>query len=368
MKKMLGVIQLDHENDLLKELTYFRCVAATPFASRYRLIDFVLSNMVTAQVHEVALFARKKYRSLMDHLGTGQPWDLNRKNGGFFILPPDWNDPTDRSLGDLQHFHNNRDFFMRSQADYVLISGSTHLCTIDYQAVFEQHLQTNADVTLIYHPDYKTSAHNQNKLKLQFNKKGAVQALINDQQNPHLFMNMYIISKKVLLELVDYCISNHKSDLLLDGVFAHLDHLAIHSYAYDGYHAVIDSVESYYKYSMELLQDINYQKLFLQANPIFSKIKDEPPTQYKKGAKVSHSLIANGCIVEGTVKNSILFSGVHVQKGAIVENSIIMQRCTIQHSSQLSHVILDKNIQVTPYQRRKGTIEAPYLIAKSQVI
>lgn len=109
MKQLMGVINLDHELDKLNELTYFRCGAAVPFASRYRLIDFVLSNMMRADLESVGLFVRRKYRSLMDHLGDGKSWDMNRKHGGLFILPPDWNDPTDTSLGDLQHYHNNLD-------------------------------------------------------------------------------------------------------------------------------------------------------------------------------------------------------------------------------------------------------------------
>lgn len=138
--EVMGVINLDNEQDFLNELTYFRCGAAVPFGGRYRLIDFVISNMTNAGLIDIAVFTRKKYRSLMDHLGKGKAWDLDMKYGGLFILPPDWNDPTDISKGDLQHFHNNLDYFRRGKADYVLISGSQHVCNINYQEVYEQHL------------------------------------------------------------------------------------------------------------------------------------------------------------------------------------------------------------------------------------
>lgn len=149
MKQLIGVINLDHELEELKELTYFRCGAAVPYAGRYRLIDFVLSNMMNAGIESIGVFVRRKYRSLMDHLGDGKPWDLDRKHGGMFILPPDWNDPTDTSQGDLQHFHNNLDFFHRGAGQYVVHAGSRHVTKADFQDVYRYHISKGADVTLV---------------------------------------------------------------------------------------------------------------------------------------------------------------------------------------------------------------------------
>lgn len=115
MRELMGIINLEHERDVLSELTYYRCGAAVPFAGRYRLIDFVMSNMMHAGIEDIALFVRRKYRSLMDHLGEGRPWDMHRKRGGLFILPPDWNDETDVSAGELRHIYNNLDFFERGR-------------------------------------------------------------------------------------------------------------------------------------------------------------------------------------------------------------------------------------------------------------
>lgn len=144
MSRLIGVINLDHELDQLKELTYFRCGAAVPFASRYRLIDFTLSNMMHAGVHDIALFIRRKYRSLLDHLGEGRPWDLDRRRGGLFILPPDWNDPTDASRGDLQHVHNNLDFFIAHRGKPLFtqeLSMSIRLISTMYTVIIGRKMQ-----------------------------------------------------------------------------------------------------------------------------------------------------------------------------------------------------------------------------------
>ncbi len=364
----MGVINLDAEQDLLGELTYFRCGAAVPFGGRYRLIDFVLSNMVHANLNEISVFTRRKYRSLMDHLGTGKDWELGHLKGGLFILPPDWNDPTDISKGELQHFHNNRDFFNRGQADHVLITGSQHVCTIDFKKVFDHHLKTDADVTAVYHPNSNSLGANPFSMKLEIDGYGRATSLMNDPHNPNHYMNMFIIKKSLLLDVVDSCISRHKSFLFEEGIMEHADTLKISTYAYDGYLAVIDSLASYYQHSMHLLDHKKFEGLFLREKPLLTKIKNEPPTVYKEGSHVSNSLLANGCTIEGQVENSILFRGVKVEPGAVIENSIIMQRCVISSGTVLRNVILDKDITLTPNQTLIGATEQPYVVAKRRVI
>nr|WP_088103400.1 glucose-1-phosphate adenylyltransferase subunit GlgD [Halalkalibacter urbisdiaboli] len=369
MKQLMGVINLDGEQDLLNELTYFRCGASVPFGGRYRLIDFVLSNMVNEGVQDIAVFTRKKYRSLMDHLGTGKPWDLDRKRGGLFILPPDWHDPTDISQGELQHFHNNRDFFSRGQAEHVLISGSQFICHINYQDVFQQHLLNKSDVTVIYQPvSSATLPDYEQEPKLQFNDKGNVIGMLEDNKNQHVFMKMYIIRKDLLLKLVDDCIARKKQSLLMDGIFSNLDNLKVSSFAYEGYLAFVNSLNSYYTHSMSLLDIDVYTQLFLNRKPIYTKIKDEPPSSYLKGAKVQRSIIADGCIIEGTVENSILFRGVHVHKDAIIRNSIIMQQCHIHEGTKIENAILDKDSLLSPQRSFIGLPEKPYVIAKRKVM
>lgn len=368
MKTMMGLINLDYEQEYLNELTYFRCGSAAPFAGRYRLIDFPLTNMVNSGVQEVAIFTRRKYRSLFDHLGTGAGWDLDRKHGGLFILPPDWNDPSDISRGDLSHFHNNRDYFERSESDYVLISGSQYISNQNYKEAFESHVERNADITLIS-TTYETLSQEHNFcLKIDTDEDGWVNDLTNNPSNHNIFTGVYIINKKLLLELVDECIANYKSHFFLDGIKDNLDRLNVQAYNQDEYSVVINSLESFYRHSMNLLNNGTYKDLLCVDKPIRTKTSDQPPAKYMENAKVTSSILSNGCVVEGEVDHSILFRGVQVKEGASIKNSIIMQRCTIEPGVHLENVILDKYVTITENQTLKGVKEQPYVVAKRRTI
>lgn len=364
MDTMMGLINLEHEHDFLNELTYFRCGAAVPFAGRYRLIDFTLSNMVKSNISEIAIFTRSKYRSLMDHLGSGADWDLDKRHGGLFILPPDWNDPTDISKGDLSHFHNNRDYFNRGKSDYVLISGSQFICNTVYNDLFQHHLEKGADVTLLTTTyDHLLPEHNA-CIKVEADEVGTVHSLTNDPKNSHVFSGVYVLRKSLLLELVDECIANYKSHFFLDGIKSNLDRLNIHSYHYDGYSSIINSVDSYYRQNMNLLDTKSYKQLFSGGERVLTKIGNQAPTKYTGSSKVSKSLIATGGVIEGEVDHSILFRGVTVSKGAVVKNSIIMQHCTIEPGAYLENVIMNKELTITKEQVLIGAAQQPYIIAK----
>ncbi|SDH54790.1 glucose-1-phosphate adenylyltransferase [Alteribacillus persepolensis] len=364
----MGVVNLDSEYDFLQELTYFRCGAAVPFAGRYRLIDFTLSNMCNAGIRDIAVFTRNKYRSLMDHLGTGAEWDLDRKRGGLFILPPDWNDPTDVSKGDLQHFHNNRDFFSRGSSQYVCVSGSQFVSNIPLHEAFRHHLQTEADITLITKTFPTLEEEHRNCLKTEHDEYGWVTALTNDKTNPAVFSGMYIIGKRLFLDLVEECISRGKENLFHDGIKNNLDKLHIQTYQHEGYAAVVNSLESYYKHNMRLLDPEKYRELFFSDHVVYTKIKDEPPVKYNSHIEVKNSLIANGCVIKGEVENSIIFRGVKIDHGAKVKNSIVMQRCHIEEGAVLEDVIIDKDVTVSKNRMIIGAKEQPYAIAKRSTI
>ncbi|MBU9713807.1 glucose-1-phosphate adenylyltransferase subunit GlgD [Evansella tamaricis] len=368
MNTLMGLINLDYEQHSLHELTYFRCGAAVPFAGRYRLIDFTLSNMVSTNIQEIAIFTRNKYRSLMDHLGTGANWELDRRNGGLFILPPDWNDPTDISKGDLRFFHNNRDFFYRGNGKYVLISGSQFISNGDYQDAFTSHLESEADVTLITTKVDVLDREHDPCLRIELNDEGYVSDLTNEKTNPHLFSGVYIINKDLLLDLVDQCIAHHKDHFFFHGIKENLSRLKVQVYEHVGYSAFINSIESFYRHNMNLLKSENYKSLFYKNTFIRTKISNEPPTKYRDHSNVKESLLANGCVIDGEVEGSVLFRGVTVQEGAKIKNAVIMQRCTIESGVHLENVILDKDVHVTKDQTFIGSQDKPYVIAKRKVM
>lgn len=368
MEKMMGLINLDYEQDQFNELTYFRNGASVPFGGRYRLIDFALSNMVDSDIEEVAIFTRNKYRSLLDHLGTGENWNLDRREGGLFILPPDWNDPTDVSKGDLQFFHNNRDYFHRSKSSYILVSGSQFIANTDFKEAFQFHLDRKADVTLVSVKVDELLKDHAPYCRIEADGNQWVQQMTNDRKNHTVFTGVYIINKDVLLELVDQCIAYGKDNFFLHGIRGNISNLKVQTYYYEGYHAFVNSVEGFYRENMNLLSEDNYRDLFYQSKLIRTKVSDNAPVKYESQADVNNSIISNGCVVEGDVDHSVLFRGVSVKNGSIIKNSIIMQQCTIEEGAYLENVVLDKDVHITAGQRIIGSKEKPYVVAKRQVI
>lgn len=334
MKMMLGVIDATTYMEPLRELAAHRSVAAVPFAGRYRLIDFVLSNMVNSGIESVAIFPKYQYRSLMDHLGSGKNWDLNRKRDGLFFFPsPDLPLPSPQ-LGAFPHFEQHIDYFLRSKQKYALICNSYTVCNIDYRHVLKRHIANQCDITEVRHQGRS--------------------------------LEMFILETSLLLDLIANRMQTGYNSIV-DVVRDPFHQLNVCHYEHDGYVAVIDSVESYFRHSLQLLQPDIWKQLFIQSRPIYTKVKDEPPTQYTADAVVKNSMIANGCVIEGHVENCIVFRGVKIGKGAVVKNSVIMQKTQIGERCELEYVIIDKDAKVENDVKITGTERRPFVVRKGTV-
>jgi glucose-1-phosphate adenylyltransferase len=370
MNEMMGVINLVNEPDALEELTHYRCVASVPFGGRYRLIDFTLSSMVNSGIENVAVFTHHKYRSLMDHLGPGKEWDLDRKRGGLFVLPAVLDEPTGMSRGDLYQFYSHRDYFYRGREEYVLITRSHMVCNINYTDVLRYHLETKADVTVIYKEvDEEEPAHFR---RLAVKPDGQVTVLEDHTgrlRTNKVSMEMYVMSKELLLDMVESCLAQGYDHLVRDGIMKNIDKLSVYGYPFAGHLGIVNTIPSYYRNSMQLLNPKVWRELFFQKQQlIYTKVKDEPPARYLEDAQVRGSLIANGCTIEGRVENSMLFRGVKIRKGAIVRNSIILQNCEIEENVIIENAILDKDVFISRGRVLTGDNKAPFIAAKTKVI
>ncbi|TKD71534.1 glucose-1-phosphate adenylyltransferase subunit GlgD [Pseudalkalibacillus hwajinpoensis] len=368
MKKVVGVINLVDEKNNLSELTNHRSFASVPFAGRYRLIDFSLSNMTNASINTVAVFTREKYRSLFDHLGSGREWDLDRHRGGLFFQPPA--DDERKSDGDISSFYENLSYFKRSLSDYVLVTNGQLVWNVDFDQVIQEHEAQNADITVVYKPcdDPYTSGRNYNVLYTNDDERVDrlnldVEALPGD----NVYLNTFLMNSSLLISLVEDSVKTGKYDSINEAIAGSLDRYHVHAYHFGGYVTFIDNIESYYRYSMEMLDPNVTQELFYNKGPIYTKVKHESPAKYLESSNVSNSLVANGCIISGTVENSILFRGIRVGKGAVIRNSIIMQKCEIGEGAIIENVILDKDVSVSPGETVRSE-DQPRVIAKSTVI
>ncbi|MWC29258.1 glucose-1-phosphate adenylyltransferase subunit GlgD [Paenibacillus sp. MMS18-CY102] len=367
--KVMGVINLIHEPDELEILTAGRCPATVPFGGRYRLIDFMLSNMVNSGISRVAVFAHTKYRSLMDHLGSGKHWDLHNRQSGLFILPPSSDDQQELRRGDLYHMFQNRDYFTRSQQEFVVISRSHVICNIDLRPVIDFHERQDADITVVC--KRQTDLIPGKSRKVELNSAGRVigmQDHYGRMNSDLLSTEIYVMRREFLMELVETSLAQGQEHLVRHAIMSRLDRLNVYGYLFEGYLGMVNTLDSYYWNNMQMLRSDVWKEVFFRPGPIYTKVKDEPPARYLEGAKVTGSLIANGCVVEGMVINSVLFRGVKVRKGAIIRNSIVMQNGIIGENSVLDYAILDKDVVIDQGRDIRGAAGSPFLAGKRKVI
>lgn len=372
MLDYMGIVNLSEREDNIKELTYHRPIASIPIAGRYRMIDFALSNLVNAGVQNISIFTQHKYRSLLDHLGTGKAWDLDRKNDGLFIMTPMfdyYNMGVHR--GDIENFKNHMDYIHLSKQSNVIVTSSGMICNLNYEDAIKHHNETGADITVIYKRASNCTRDFQYCHALTIDEEGRVTGVnlnLGKENECNISMDMFIMKKSLFLDIVSTCVSRGDCDYFKQAVHNNLDKFKVIGYKFEGYLACINSIHSYYKTNMQLL-DLNISKeLFFKNGLIYTKVKDEPPTKYGENARVINSFVANGCIIDGQVENSIIFRSVKIRKGAVVKNSIIMQDCFIEQNVLLKSIILDKSVRITQDKQLKGDESYPIVIEKKAII
>lgn len=371
MQNVMGIINLNDGQEFLKELTKGRPLAALPFGGRYRLIDFILSNMVNSGIQNVGILVQDKYRALMDHLRSGKEWDLARKRDGLFILPPG-QDPyiSTGCRGSVDNFYSNLDYIESSRQEYMLIAGSHIVCNLNYRKAFSFHQNMSADITVLY-KEYDMGEELMQYAMLDCQPDGRIMdmGIHSAKTKPgKVSMDMYIIEKRLLIELVKDCQARGGLDFVKDILIKNVSKLKMYGYPYKGYTARVDSVKNYYRHNLELLKPEKWEELFFKSGLVYTKVKDEAPVKYKENARAFNTMVANGCIIEGRVENSILFRGVKVHKGAYIKDSIIMQKCEIAENAIIENVICDKNVTITKGKWLKGETNYPLVVEKGTVV
>lgn len=363
LKDYMGVLLLNEDEDNIKILTKNRPLASIPFGGRYRIIDFVLSNLVNSGMTNIGIFTDGKTRSLMDHLGSGKPWDLARKLNGLFIFNFCY---AGKYTSEIETFKNNIEYFHKSKEKYAIVCSSYMLCNIDYKAAAAYHEKSGADVTVIYKSvdNCKTEFINCDVLNLEGDKVLSVGKNIGTDSINNISTEMFIMKKEILINLVLQCVKTGYYNSIKEAIYKKLGDLKVNAYEFKGYLSCVNSISSYYNTNIDLL-DLNINReLFSENGIIFTKTQDEPPTKYSQYSNVSNSLIANGCIVEGKVENSIIFRRVKIHPGAEIKNCIIMQNCEIKSGAKLTNIVMDKNIIIEQDKELKGDIKLPLVVER----
>ena len=367
----LAIIFPNSYDNEVSSLVNERLMASIPFASRYRIIDFLLSSMVNCGIDNISIIVRKNYRSLMRHLGTGREWDLSRKNGGLNIVPPFAEKTVKVYNGRVEALASIVEFLKVQKEKYVFISDANIVANFDFNAMIEAHKAAEADVTIAYKEEpipygfmnlqttsttdlyYTLSVEDGRVTEIQTNPK--------EYGPQNLSMNIYLIDRELLIKEIECAYAKGSIYFERDILSSQLDSLKVLGYKYEGYTSRISDMVSYFTENMRLLDNDNLEALFGHA-PIYTKIRDDNPTRYIGDSKVKNTMVADGCVIEGEVENCILFRGVKIGKGAVVRNSIIMQDTTIMSNADIDYVITDKEVTISAGKELKGNASFPVFV------
>ncbi len=359
---VLGIIYSNAYDSLLSELTSVRTMGSVPFAGRYRLIDFVLSSMVNSGIGKVGVSTKANYQSLMDHLGSGKPWDLSRKRDGITFLPPFGGEVYENRINALEAM---LPYISKSTNEYVLMADCNVVCNLDYTEIIDAHKESGADITIAYKRGIAPKL--THVMSFDMDDTGRINSVkIGDigEKACNYSLNIIVMSRVLLERLLRSAIVMGSKNFEWDIVAANVNALNIKGHKIETYAKVIDSLQSYYDISMELLAGEEYRQLFPADQPVYTKVRDDMPAIYGICSKATTSLIADGCTIKGTVENSILFRGVYVAEGAVVKNSIVMQDSYISQNASVNCAILDKNVVVKPGRELSGAPTYPLYIGK----
>lgn len=367
MGNVLGLVFANMHDTTLGYMTKNRTMGSVMFGGRYRLIDFPLSNMVNSGISEVGVITKSNYQSLLDHLGSAREWDLARKKGGLYILPPFGNVESTLYRGRIEALYGAMSFIKHSRAKYVILSDCDVVTNIDYKPIVAAHIESGADITAVAHTGVYSS--DDIKTSTVFNvdaDKNVTSVLINPDISGTCTtsLNVFVMSMDFLIETVNDAMARGNVSFERNILQEKCRELKIKIYEYDNYFSKLNSPESYFKSNMALLEPENARKLFVPKRSIYTKVSDNAPVKYDLDSKVSNSLIADGCIIEGEVENSVLFRGVKVGKGAKVKNCILMQGTVVGDNAELSYLITDKNVSICENHILTSSPQYPMYVGK----
>ena len=370
-----GIIFSSLNANTLSRLTADRSVAAIPFGCRYRLVDFCLSSMVNADISNINIVTNYKYRSLAEHIGSGKDWDLARRERSINIITPFQT----ASSGNVKVFSTHmealismKEYIEEFKEDYVVMMDSDNVLNIDIQELLSYHVKNEADITIVTKSIDKSASYKHPRMMIASDNGKITDIAMSPSYNPacpDLSLNIFVMSTAYLRNIIDECEAYNLNSLTLF-MLRECKSADYRVYRYNGYVASVSSFLDYYKYSIELatVPAAREELLMKKDSPVFTRVHNSAPVVYKSTATVKNSLIADECIIEGTVINSVLFRGVTVARGAVVENSVLFRGTYVERGAELNCIVTDKDVHVTEGVKLSGNDNMPFYIQKGRKI
>ena len=366
LNNYMGILLLGEDDTDIRGLTKNRSIASIPIGGRYRVIDFALSNLTNAGVTNIGLYTKQiNSRSLVDHLGDGSPWDLDRKRDGLFLFHA--SGATVQGITDVGNLKNNLEYLYRSKQENVIVTTSYMVCNMDIKDMIRTHEKSGADITMAYKSveDADVSFENCDTLKLD--EKGNILGIgknLHFKKKENISMETFILSKAAFIKILAESTQVGEYSNIRDLLTMSREGLMVKGYEFDGYLKCVNGTKQYYNLNMDILNGDVRKDLFFKNGRIFTKIKDTPPSKFSSGSKVRNSLVANGAVIEGKVINSVVARHVRIEEGAEIENCIILQDCKIGKNAKLKNIIIDKNTVINSGEELKAAKDFPLVIEK----
>ena len=371
MYEALGIVNFENSDVTVGGLTDYRPVSALSFLGRFRMIDFVLSNMTNSGIQNIQVYTRYGGRQLFEHVGRGSQYNINPKRGKLQLLASDKQFRNDVYNHDIAHFMEHMRFIEASKCPYVVIAPSYFVHCCDYSEVIKHHVENGNDITVVY-----SSLENADKNCLEcdtltLNEEGrvtAIEANIGKNKNVELSLETYVMERKFFIELVKKADETSALYWLKDIIRDVCDEFKVGGFKQTNKVCCVSSLRTYHLNHMELTNHAAAEEIFKPEWPILTKTNDSAPTQYAPGSKVKGSLISNGCFIEGTVENCVLGRNVVVKKGAVIKNCIISADSFIGENAKLENVVVDKDAIVNHVKKLSGTADAPIYVKRADRI
>ncbi len=366
----MGIVFPNAHDELMGEMTEKRSMGSLPFCGRYRVIDFALSNLVNAGISKVGIISRSNYQSLMDHIGTGKAWDLDRKSGGLYFLSPYSNNEAKLFVGHIDALFGAMDFLKKSVEQYVVMCDADVITNIDLSKMIDRHIESGADITIAYNKGAMPANHHDvMNFNLDGDKITSIDFAAFNKADCNVSLDITILSRELLIDIVNEGHSHNYTSLTREILNPNIDKYDIRGYEITQYAVIMDSPETYVKATQDVVNNPEVRRqLFCKKHPVFTKTRDDMPTVYGLDSEVTNCIIADGCVIEGTVKNSVLFRGVKVGKGTVIKDSIIMQDAVIGDNVDLQCVTLDKKVKVNTGKTLRGTSTYPIYVRKNAIV
>lgn len=370
-----GIIFSSLNNNTLSRLTSDRTVAAIPFACRYRLVDFSLSNMVNANISNINVVANYNYRSLTEHLGSGKDWDLARRSGGIHIISPYQTAHSSSAKMFSTHMEaliSMKEYIDEFDEDYVILMDSDNVLNIDLADVLKEHELTGAKITLVTQqtsPDYSAKHPKMMLSSIAGKVTDITMSSVYTERNPELSLGIFVMSTVYLRKLIEEA-QGYNTHSLTNLMLKNFKTQNYRTYKYNGFVASVSSFLDYYKYSIHLAKNEESRSslLYRKEAPIFTRVHNSAPVVYKNGAKVESSMIADECVIEGTVINSVLFRGVHVEKGAVVKDSVLFSGTYVGKNATVNCIVTDKDVHISDNVNLSGNANMPFYVQKNRKV